>query len=106
MMPTLPAISMVTHHLTAEGLALWPDWIARLRSMAQASPGFVSLQVFDDLDDPETKVVVLEMASADALQAWRSDPDKAVHLRALAPLAQRPYQARRLARATIGSCRS
>jgi len=93
------AISWVVHHLEPSGLALWPSWFARIRAQVQHAPGFVAVEAFRDVGDPNVRAVQLTMRTWEDLAAWRASPNKAPLLREIAVHSQRPYEARALERA-------
>lgn len=89
-------LSIITHHLTEEGCARFAEWFARMQQSLQRQPGFVAVRAFRCPHDDHARVVVLEMSSAAATEAWVRGPSKAEHLATIASWSTRPFEAQRL----------
>jgi heme-degrading monooxygenase HmoA len=66
-------VTIFRSRLSPEHAAAYYEMAARMRTLAESMPGFISFKTFKAED--EERVSVIEFASEETLRAWREHPE-------------------------------
>ncbi|MDF1655604.1 MAG: hypothetical protein P1U34_10885 [Coxiellaceae bacterium] len=75
----------ITHHLSKQGKALFPQWFEQLQQAAKQTSGFVGVMHGREKGDHQATHVILCFEDKKGLVNWQHNPEHQVLLEALMP---------------------